>query len=89
MPAPKIEDLRFSSSSIDDFFTTRPVVRTASAAPTGRVRIANTHQLAGFQLIAEDQLVHLSQKDFWHLGQDDKGYYIERLVDDDAGPVQE
>jgi hypothetical protein len=88
MPAPKIEDLRFSSSSIDDFFAEKPIVRKASTAPVGRVRIANAHQLAGFQLIAEDQLVHLSQKDFWHLGQDDKGYYIERLVDDDSGPVQ-
>ncbi len=90
MPAPKIEDLRFSSSSIDDFFTSKPaapVVRKASV-PLGRVRIANAHQLAGFQLIAEDQLVHLSQQDFWHLGKDDKGFYIERLVDDDNGPVQ-
>jgi hypothetical protein len=88
MPAPKIEDLRFSSSSIDDFFTTNPVVRKASAAPVGKVRISNAHQLAGFQLVAEDQLVHLSQQDFWHLGKDDKGFYIERLVDDDNGPVQ-
>lgn len=87
MPAPKIEDLRFSSSSIDDFFTSKPVVRKASS-PQGRVRIANAHQLAGFQLVAEDQLVHLSQKDFWHLGKDDQGFYIERLVDDDGGPVQ-
>ena len=87
MPAPKIEDLRFSSSSIDDFFSTPPV-RKASAAPPGRIRVANAHQLAGFQLIAEDQLVPLSQQDFWHLGKDDKGFYIERLVDDDNGPVQ-
>jgi hypothetical protein len=88
MPAPKIEDLRFSSSSIDDFFTSKPVVRKASAAPVGRIRIANAGQLAGFQLVAEDQLVHLSQQDFWHLGKDDKGFYIERLVDDDNGPVK-
>ena len=88
MPAPKIEDLRFSSSSIDDFFATKPVVRKASIAPVGRVRVANLQQLAGFQLVAEDQLVHLSQQDFWHLGKDDQGFYIERLVDDDNGPVQ-
>jgi hypothetical protein len=87
MPAPKIEDLRFSSSSIDDFFASKPVVRKASV-PQGKVRIANVQQLAGFKLIAEDQLVHLSQQDFWHLGKDDKGFYIERLVDDDNGPVQ-
>lgn len=88
MPAPKIEDLRFSSSSIDDFFATKPVARKASTIPVGRVRVANLQQLAGFQLIAEDQLVHLSQQDFWHLGKDDQGFYIERLVDDDNGPVQ-
>jgi len=88
MPAPKIEDLRFSSSSIDDFFATKPVVRKANTAPVGRVRVANLQQLAGFQLVAEDQLVHLSQQDFWHLGKDDQGFYIERLVDDDNGPVQ-
>ena len=87
MPAPKIEDLRFSSSSIDDFFTANPIVKKASTAPQGRVRISNVQQLTGFQLIAEDQLVHLSQKDFWHLGKDDEGFYIEKLVDDDGGPV--
>lgn len=89
MPGPKIEDLRFSSSSIDDFFTPRPPARQASAALPGRIRIANAQQLAGFQLIAEDQLVHLSQKDFWQLGQDKEGYFIERLVEDDNGPVKD
>ncbi len=89
MPSPKIEDLRFSSSSVDDFFNTKSVSKTANVAPQGRIRIASAHQLAGFHMIAEDQLVHLSQQDFWHLGQDDKGYYIERLVDDDSGPVRE
>jgi hypothetical protein len=88
MPAPKIEDLRFSSSSIDDFFAQKPVTRKASVAPQGRIRISSVHQLAGFQLVAEDQLVHLSQQDFWHLGKDNEGYFIERLVDDDNGPVQ-
>jgi hypothetical protein len=88
MPAPKIEDLRFSSSSIDDFFAHKPIVRKASqTGPSGKIRIASVHQLAGFQLVAEDQLVHLSQQDFWHLGKDKEGYFIERLVDDDQGPV--
>jgi hypothetical protein len=89
MPAPKIEDLRFSSSAMDDFFTSKPAVRTASNPVVGKIRIANAHQLAGFQFVAEDQLVHLSQQDFWHLGKDDKGYFIERLVDDDSGPITE
>ena len=88
MPAPKIEDLRFSSSSIDDFFTTPPVVRKASVGLVGKIRVSNVQQLAGFQMVAEDQLVHLSQQDFWHLGKDQEGYFIERLVDDSAAPVK-
>ena len=86
----RIEDLRLSSSSIDDFFSVNPIrsnKRTASVHTYDRIRVANVQQLAGFQLVAEDQLVHLSQQDFWHLGQDDQGFYIERLVDDQAGPV--
>jgi hypothetical protein len=80
----RIEDLRFSSSSIDEFFS--PPVRLASS---GRVRISSASQLAGFGRVAgaDDQLVHLSQQDFWKLGQDSDGYFIERLVNDDNGPV--
>jgi len=80
----KIEDVRFSSSSIDDFFSDlKPAKRIASS----RVRVAGLHQLAGFEMVSDDKLVRLSQKDFWRLGQDDEGYFIERLVDDDKGPV--
>ena len=81
----KIDDLRFSSSSIDDFFNSTPKMKTAS---TGRIRVANLTQLAGFHVIAGDQLVHLSQQDFWKLGQDGEGYFIERLVDDGVGPIK-
>lgn len=75
-------DLRFSSSSIDDFF--KPQTRAAS---TGRMRVAGLSELSGFQFVADDKLVRISQQDFWKLGQDDDGYFIERLVDDTAGPV--
>ena len=85
MPGPKIEDLRFSSSSIDDFFAERKPQRVAAE---GRLRVASLHQLAGFQLVADDQLVRLSQQDFWKLGKDSEGFFIERLVDDDTGPVK-
>ncbi len=90
MPGPKIEDFRFSSSLVEDFITPqpKPAPKTASVAPQ-RIRVASVHQLAGFQLIAEDQLIRLSQKDFWKLGKDEKGHYIERLVDDEAGPVKD
>jgi len=86
MSVPKIEDLRFASSCVDDFPNPRPRKIVASA---GRVRVADVHQLAGFQFIAEDQLVHVSQQDFWQLGKDGEGFYIERLVDDDQGPIAE
>ena len=87
MSKAKIEDLRFSSSSIDDFFADRPSGKD-HVASTGKVRIASVHQLAGFRIVAEDTLVRVSQQDFWRLGQDSEGSFIERLVDDDTGPVQ-
>lgn len=86
MSTRKIEDLRFSSSSVDDFFATpqAPAGRVAS----GRIRVSGMRDLVGFVRVADDKLVRLSQKDFWKLGQDDDGHYIERLVSDDKGPVQ-
>ena len=82
----KIEDLRFSSSSIDDFFADRSTFREHTASAK-KIRIASTHQLSGFHVIASDTLVRVSQQDFWKLGQDSEGYFIERLVDDQEGPV--
>lgn len=82
----KIEDIRFSSSSVDDFFGTP---RRTVASGRGKIRVASLQQLAGFQFVAEDRLVRLSKNDFWKLGQDDDGPYIERLVTDDEGPIVE
>jgi predicted NAD/FAD-binding protein len=76
----KIEDLRLSSSSIDDFWTPKPAARLAS----GRIRISGMCDLNGFHFIAEDTLVHLAKQDFWKLGEDENGHFIERLVDDDG-----
>lgn len=85
MSVKQIEDLRMSSSSIDDFFADRkPAPRVASA---GKIRIASVSQLVGFRVVAEDTLVRVSQQDFWKLGNDEEGAFIERLVDDDSGPV--
>lgn len=80
----KIEDIRFSSSAVDDFLS--PPARTAGS---GKIRIASLQRLAGFQLVADDKLVHLSRQDFWQLGEDEDGYFIERLVSDDDGPIKE
>lgn len=85
MSGPKIEDLRISGSSIDAFFTPQP--RVASAV-VGKVRVASMSQLAGFQHVAENTLVRISQQDFWKLGKDDDGFFIERLVEDGEGPVK-
>lgn len=85
MSGPKIEDLRISGSSIDAFFA--PQRRQASAI-VGKVRVANLNQLSGFQRVADDTLVRISQQDFWKLGKDDEGYFIERLVEDGEGPVK-
>lgn len=85
MSVPKIDNLRFSSSSVDDFFKPAPTPKVASS---GKVRVSSLTQLAGFHVIAEDQLVRISQQDFWKLGQDNEGYYIERLVEDTDGPVK-
>lgn len=82
---PKIEDLRFSSSSVDDFFFQKPAPRVAAS---GRIRISSLQELVGFCRVAEDKLVRLSQQDFWKLGQDDQGHFIERLVDDVDGPIK-
>ena len=83
-----IEDVRFSSSSIDDFFSSHPVAKPVPrTASSGKVRISSLSELVGFRRIANDKLVHLSQQDFGQLGQDAEGHYIERLVSDDDGPV--
>jgi hypothetical protein len=47
------------------------------------------NRLAGFEMLSNDKLVRVSQKDFWRLGQDDEGYFIERLVNDDNGPIKQ
>lgn len=88
MSIPKIEDLRFSSSSIDEFFTDPHPAPVFHRQASGRVRISGLHQLAGYEAVSEDTLVRVSKQDFWKLGQDDDGYFIERLVNDDAGPVE-
>ena len=87
MSVKHIEDLRLSSSSIDDFFSPVPGP-TSRQASAGKVRIANLMQLADFHSIGEDKLVHYAKKDFWRLGKDDEGFFIERLVNDDEGPVK-
>lgn len=85
----KFEDIRYSSSSIDDAFTATPRSSRTASAGAGRLRIASASDLSGFARVAHDKLVHLSKMDFWKLAQDEEGnYYIERLVEDDSSPIK-
>lgn len=88
---PKIEDLRFSSSSFDDFLTPRKPPAPQPHVASGRVRVGSLADIPrlGFAFVASDTLVRTSKQDFWRLSQDDQGHFIERLVSDDEGPVQE
>lgn len=67
-----------SGSGIDDFFLSESTKK----------RVANSIDLSSFMFVAGDKLVHLAQKDFWHLGYDEEGFFIERLVEDEKGPVK-
>ena len=67
-----------SGSGIDDFFKSSNTKR----------RVANVIDLNEFLFVGSDKLVHLAQQDFWHLGYDEQGFFIERLVEDDKGPVK-
>lgn len=79
-----IQNIRLSSSSVDSFFKKpEPTVRTS-----GKIRVSSVNNVPGFQKVSSDTLVHLAQKDFWKIGQDDEGYFIERLVDDSSGPIK-
>lgn len=66
------------SSGIDDFFLPKKE----------KVRIASSGDLQNFLFLSSNKLVHLAQQDFWHLGYDEEGFFIERLVDDQEGPVK-
>lgn len=80
---------KFTPSAVDifaDYFASgRSPTRVAS---TGRIRVASLDQLAGMTRVSADVLVRHAQQDFWQIGQDEDGFYIERLVDDGQGPVK-
>lgn len=56
---------------------------------TSRVRVASCQDLKGFVRVSEDTLVHKSDKDLWALRKESNGgFYIERLFDDEGGPLK-
>jgi len=68
-----------NSSGIDDFFVSQ----------AKRTRVASISDLSGYMFLSANKLVHIAQQDFWKLGHDENGFYVERLVEDNEGPVQE
>ncbi len=86
----KLENFRTSSSSIDDFFISNNSKRYHIAS-IGKIRISNLRQIesAGFKFVSSDKLIRISKKDFWRLGEDQDGPFIERLVSDDDGPIKD
>lgn len=84
------EDLRKVSANLRDFGddiyqngSTDEWFREASEKPK-RVRVAS---LVGFHRVG-DTLVHKAKKDVWSLvSKDDGGFVIEKLLDDEGGPL--
>lgn len=74
------------SGSIDMFFEPKKEPRVASS---GKIRVSGASDLSGYVRVSSDTLVRVSQQDFWRIGKDDEGHFIERLVNDDSGPIVE
>lgn len=81
---------KFTPSAVDIFASYFASGKKTAAAitPTGKVRVASLDQLVGMSRVSADVLVRHAQQDFWQIGQDEDGYFIERLVDDNSGPVR-
>ena len=76
-------------ASIDSFFQSPKNVSVSSSL--SKIRFASMDKILnnpGFIRVSNETLVRVSQNDFWKLGEDDEGVFIERLVDDDSGPVK-
>ena len=74
------------SSGMDSFLEDTPREKTAS---TGRIKVASLEDLKGFERVAEDQLVHRSNRDLWSLKKDPNGdFFIERLFEDSDKPLK-
>lgn len=61
--------------------------RTAAAAKS-RIRVASLGDLTDFLRIGSDTLVHKATQDLWKLTKDPQGFVIERLFDDNGGPLK-
>lgn len=75
-------DISFgSSSALDDAFDHK------EPAPLKR-RVSSVTSIPGFLHVAGDTLIHIAKQDFWKIGYDEEGPYIECLVEDPNTPVR-
>jgi hypothetical protein len=76
------------ATGIDALFEREPQLVAASSRPK-RVRVASLQQIAGFQRVGAETLVHKSDRDLWSLKKEGDGkFYIERLFDDNGQPLK-
>jgi hypothetical protein len=83
-----IDDLSFSSSSLDAFFRKASNEPAKDAPKKLRVASRNDVKSLGMSFVSNEVVVRISKQDFWKLGQDDEGHFVERLVSDDDGPIK-
>jgi len=55
---------------------------------TDRMRVASLGDLSDFLKVADGTLIHKSTQDLWSFRQDGGEYVIERLFDDNGGPLK-
>ncbi len=70
--------------SIDAFLANK-----SCCSKIGKVRISSMGDLSGFLNVGSNTLVRISNKDFWKIGKDENGFFIEKLVDDSEGPLSD
>lgn len=65
-------------------------VRTTTSKLANRIRVASLGDLSDFLRVAgtADTLVHKATKDLWHVKKDAEGYLLERLFNDNGGPLK-
>lgn len=75
------------SDGIDALFRREANLVTPSKAH--RQRVASIRDLAGFDRVSAETLVHKSDRDLWTITKDGGGkYFIERLFDDNGDPLK-
>jgi len=87
--------LEVTNGGLDAFLGEHPEVVSpvpqstrAAAKTSARVKVGSLGQLDGFVRIAEDTLVHKSNRDLWALRQEEGEYFIERMFDGMGAPLK-